>query len=131
MEEGEEGVALRTVKDKWNELGPLKLEDIMANSEEEINKNIPFGKSKFNQYIIGQIGEDGKVQGVGKEINHIIYEGQFKNDQYHGYGRFIYSNGNYYLGNWIDGKRQGWGKLVDKGGKIYEGMWQYSKFVGQ
>ena len=60
---------------------------------------------------------------LGKEINHIIYEGQFRNDIYHGYGRYIYSNGNYYIGSWQDGKRSGWGKLVDRSGKVYEGMW--------
>ena len=59
---------------------------------------MPFGKSEYNKYIIGQVGSDGRVQGIGKEINHIIYEGQFVNDIYHGYGRYIYSNGNYYLG---------------------------------
>lgn len=26
------GVALKAAKDKWNELGPLRLDDIMANS---------------------------------------------------------------------------------------------------
>lgn len=31
------GSALKTVKEKWNELGPLKLEDIMANSNEPID----------------------------------------------------------------------------------------------
>lgn len=130
-DEGEAaGVALQAVKQKWSELGPLRLEDIIANSNEPIDQSLQFGQSKYNKYIIGQIGHDGRVQGVGKEINHIIYEGQFKNDIYHGYGRYIYSNGNYYLGNWVDGKRSGWGKLVDKSGKIYEGMWQYSKFIG-
>ena len=34
LEEAEDGIALRAVKDKWNELGPLKLDDIMAHSED-------------------------------------------------------------------------------------------------
>ena len=113
-EEDQPGAALKAVKEKWSELGPLRLEDIIAHSSEPIDQSLPFGQSRFNKYIIGQIGGDGRVQGVGKEINHIIYEGQFKNDIYHGYGRYIYSNGNFYLGNWVDGKRSGWGKLVDK-----------------
>lgn len=77
------------------------------------------------------MGPDGRVQGVGKEINRTIYEGQFKNDVYHGFGRQIYSNGNFYIGQWVDGKRSGWGKLVDRQGRVYEGLWQYSKFLGQ
>ena len=31
------GVALKAAKEKWNELGPLRLEDIMRNSEEPID----------------------------------------------------------------------------------------------
>jgi len=116
-------VALRAAKEKWNELGPLRLEDIVANSQEPIDQTLKFGQSQYNKYIIGQLGRNGKVTGVGKEINHIIYEGQFKDDIYNGYGRFIYSNGNYYIGNWLDGKRSGYGKLVDKSGRVYEGQW--------
>jgi hypothetical protein len=69
------GVALKAVKEKWSELGPLKLEDIIANSSEPIDQSLQFGQSKFNKFIIGQINAEGRVQGVGKEINHIIYEG--------------------------------------------------------
>ena len=74
-EKDSHGVALKAAKDKWNELGPLKLEDIVANSDEPIDQSMAFGQSKYNQYIIGQLGSNGKVSGVGKEINHIIYEG--------------------------------------------------------
>lgn len=119
--EDSQGVALKAAKDKWNELGPLRLDDIVANSQIPIDQTLSFGQSKYNKYIIGQLGGNGKVTGVGKEINHIIYEGQFVDDVYNGYGRFIYSNGNYYIGNWVDGKRSGYGKLVDKNGKVYEG----------
>jgi len=70
-----EGNALKEVKDKWKELGPLRLEEIVANSSEPIDQALTFGQSKFNAFIIGQVGADGRIQGVGKEINHIIYEG--------------------------------------------------------
>lgn len=128
--EDSQGVALKAAKDKWNELGPLRLEDIVQNSQEPIDQSMKFGQSSYNKYIIGQLGANGKVTGVGKEINHIIYEGQFIDDVYNGYGRFIYSNGNYYIGQWLDGKRSGYGKLVDKTGRVYEGQWQYSKYMG-
>jgi len=96
--EDSQGVALKAAKDKWNELGPLRLEDIVQNSQEPIDQSMKFGQSSYNKYIIGQLASNGKVTGVGKEINHIIYEGQFIDDIYNGYGRFIYSNGNYYIG---------------------------------
>ena len=96
--EDSHGVALRAAKEKWSELGPLRLEDIVANSTDLVDQTMKFGQSKYNKYLIGQLGPNGKVSGIGKEINHIIYEGKFKNDVYNGYGRFIYSNGNYYVG---------------------------------
>ena len=74
-EDDQPGAALKAVKEKWSELGPLKLEDIIANSGEPIDQSLQVGQSRCNKYIIGQIGMDGRVQGVGKEINHIIYEG--------------------------------------------------------
>ena len=72
----------------------------------------------------------GRITGVGKEINNIIYEGQLRDDIYHGYGRYIYTNGSYYTGNWTDGKRQGYGKLNDISGKVYEGIWKNNTFLG-
>jgi hypothetical protein len=43
-DEGENpGIALRAVKEKWTELGPLKLEDIIANSTEAIDQSLKFG----------------------------------------------------------------------------------------
>ena len=35
--EDSQGVALKAAKDKWNELGPLRLEDIVQNSQEPID----------------------------------------------------------------------------------------------
>jgi hypothetical protein len=37
------GVALKAAKEKWNELGPLKLEEIVANSGEPIDQTLTFG----------------------------------------------------------------------------------------
>ena len=71
------GEVLSPAKDKWIELGPLRLEDIIAMSDQPVNTNLPFGQSNVNPYIIGQVDMGGKVSGVGKEINNTIYEGQF------------------------------------------------------
>lgn len=128
---GQPGTALRAVQEKWSDLGPLKLEEIIQNSSSPVSQSLQFGQSHYNKFIIGQVGHDCRVQGVGKEINHTIYEGQFKNDVYHGYGRFIYASGAYYIGQWADGKRSGWGQWVDTNGKVLQGMWQFNKMIGQ
>ena len=69
MDDDQPGQACKAVKAKWNELGPLNIEDIMANSHDEIDEDLEFGQSRYSKYIVGQIGRDGRVQGVGKEIN--------------------------------------------------------------
>ena len=69
------------------------------------------------------------VHGIGKEINKTIYEGQFKNDVYHGYGRFIYEDASYYIGNWVDGKRDGKGQMVDTNNIVSKGKWRNDKIL--
>ena len=40
--------------------------------------------------------------GFGREVrdNGRIYEGQFKDGKFDGFGRIIYNLGNYYVGEW-------------------------------
>ena len=40
-----------------------------------------------------------------------VYEGFFKNDQFHGYGRYIYPNGDLYLGEFALGEISGNGTM--------------------
>lgn len=49
------------------------------------------------------------------------YEGQFKWDQPRGKGRKIFSNGEYYIGNFGNGKANGYGIFQDLNGGKYEG----------
>jgi len=37
------GEALKAVKSKWNELGPLNIEDIIANSTDQLDQDLEFG----------------------------------------------------------------------------------------
>ena len=56
-----------------------------------------------------------------------IYEGQFHNDMHHGFGRYIYQNGGYYIGEYKNGVRCGSGLYVDEKGnrfdKFFVGNW--------
>ena len=38
---------------------------------------------------------------------NIIYEGYFVNDKYEGYGKLIFENGSYYIGQFLNSKRNG------------------------
>lgn len=75
---------------------------------------------EYEGYIINNLKE-GK--GKFKFINGDIYEGEFKNDKFHGYGKFIckesYDNGDVfeeiYEGYWENDKKHGKGELKING----------------
>jgi hypothetical protein len=48
-----------------------------------------------------------------------------------GKGKYIYTNGFIYEGNFVGGNRTGLGVLTSPAGDVYEGMWQNDQFNGQ
>ena len=64
------------------------------------------------------------MQGLGREVYDHIYEGQFNDNVYHGWGRFIGHKG-VYEGYWENGMRHGRGKFVsaENDGQVLEGNW--------
>jgi len=42
----------------------------------------------------------------------------------------LFSNGNQYIGDFLDNKRSGKGKLIIKNGDIYDGDWLDDKIQG-
>ena len=89
------------------------------------------GQGRWPQVKRGKCRKEYCYSAFQSHANGDFYEGQFKNDVYHGYGRFIYASGAYYIGQWADGKRSGWGQWVDTNGKVLQGMWQFNKMIGQ
>jgi hypothetical protein len=59
----------------------------------------------------GQLDEFGNLNGVGREVQDFIYEGQFKNNLFHGWGRYIDDLGVYW-GTFERGCRNGRGKWL-------------------
>ena len=53
------------------------------------------------------------------------------NDKFEGYGKYIYENGNYYIGKWLNNKMHGKGIVYYKNGNIkYEGDFVNGKYEG-
>ena len=50
----------------------------------------------------GQLGQNDRPSGIGRETskNGSIYEGQYQDGRYSGWGRKIYSNGTFDIGQW-------------------------------
>lgn len=60
----------------------------------------------------------------------MVYEGEWKNNKYDGFGSLIYSDNCIYTGNFCQGKREGNGKLVN-GKTIYDGEFMNDTKHGQ
>ncbi len=87
--------------------------------------------------------KDGKRSGKGKSVHwhsrsmrskvavKSQYEGGFENDLCNGFGFYTYpkeDSGDYYVGDWKDGKMSGQGKLVFKDGTKQEGPFENGSF---
>ncbi|MEO1513617.1 MAG: caspase family protein [Bacteroidota bacterium] len=59
------------------------------------------------------------------------YVGDFRNGKIHGEGILYFSNGNKYVGQWVNQYREGQGRLVFASGEVYEGAFRRSKFSGR
>ena len=57
-----------------------------------------------------------------------IYEGQFKNNKLHGFGRWMQSDGDCYIGQWKDGMRHGFGKKIKFNGEVEEGLFEEGRW---
>ena len=107
----------------------MSIMDIMKNSNDSnpivFGEEVPFGKARksYNFDIYGQMDQDsGKMNGIGRaNYKNIIYEGQFKNDKWCGYGRAIFQDGRYHVGFWQNDRKNGPGKTVKKVKKKDEG----------
>ena len=77
--------------------------------------------------------------GKGKKFNkkgELIYDGDIVNGKAEGYGKHIFVDGRYYIGQWKNSHRNGKGILYSKNGElIYEGdfvngeMEGYGKYI--
>ena len=47
----------------------------------------------------------------------------------HGYGRAIYKNGTYYIGDFKEGKKHGNGRLTNENGNVKQGRFENGKFI--
>ena len=64
-----------------------------------------------------------------------MYEGEFINDLYHGYGIHTWKNGNRYEGMWKNNRREGegtwiWGEQSSSPGHRYQGQWHLDQKHG-
>ena len=79
-------------------------------------------------------GTDDTPHGIGIKVwkgGSIIHEGYWKDGQLHGRGRYIYGDGDYYIGEWKEDRYNGEGTYYYINGDRYEGGWEDGNKYGQ
>ena len=72
-------------------------------------------------YFIGTFKNNRKEKGLQITAAGHRYNGEFQNDEYHGYGQFTNKDGRYYEGTYFQGKRDGKGTFKWANGAVYDG----------
>ena len=81
------------------------------------------------EYVGGCV--NGLAHGKGKAKGRDTYEGEFKQGNKHGKGRYTWANGDKYEGDYLDDMRNGKGNEIYKNEGTYEGDWVRSKKTGK
>ena len=126
------------IKKKVNEKSAEFDSENTNKRSETINNNSNMWKNLFQK----KANEPEKVQekcidgdcqnGIGKYIwsNGKIYEGEWKNGVPNGVGKLYFSNGDIYEGQLIDNHLNGKGKYTKKDGNVYNGEFKDNKYWG-
>ena len=66
---------------------------------------------------------NGQKEGLGKYVGSqgLEYDGEWKNDKYHGRGHWKHPNGDSYIGCFVEHKRDGLGTYTFADGSVYDG----------
>ena len=89
---------------------PIKLPITSYSGSRE--NGLPHGNGKARYFF----GDNDPQNGV--------YEGYFRNGLRHGKGKMVFDNGNWYEGDYVDGKAEGFGEFFTKGkNERYIGQW--------
>ena len=77
----------------------------------------------------------GKASGKGKAEGTDLYIGEFKEGLPHGKGTYRWKNGDFYEGEWANGKKQGTGGMsIKRSGKtdsVITGFWKKDTYIGK
>jgi len=105
------------------------LKNVEASISSSVNAPLLLGQSalsKLGSWEFDATGEyiiiNGKNFDIEKSIDEIVTYGCVSGDCNNGYGKYVWSNGNY-NGMWKDGLKSGKGTYISSDGNKYEGDW--------
>ncbi|EAR95959.2 tyrosine kinase domain protein (macronuclear) [Tetrahymena thermophila SB210] len=104
-----------------------------------IIENFEQKKDILNQLGMKDFYFEGNYQKLNPQCKYAkiyydngIYEGSIQNGKKQGIGKFMFANGNVYVGNWFENQQNGQGRFMFDGldSDIYNGEFKKGKFEG-
>ena len=95
-------------------------------------ENIRIKYFKNKDFFIGIMDKNGKDPLKGILFSHYgdYYNGEFSDGKKEGKGSIIYKNGTRYEGTFKNDRHDGYGKLIQLDGEIFKGEWKNGKING-
>ena len=100
-----------------------------TNTDNEYNASSSNRKQKTEQD--NTQASSSKFNKIYDEDGNLLYEGEMKNEKYHGQGTLYSTYGGKYVGQFLDGKFHGQGTRYFANGDKYEGEFENNEFNGQ
>ena len=109
-------------------------QNMYPTDSQENGESTAVTKKKTKYVLVNFEGywKDNKPHGFGKEIwpNDAIYEGDFMEGYKYGIGKLLFPDGSCFQGSMVDGQISGQGKYNWKDGRIYNGSWKDNRIDG-
>ena len=118
----------------YQELGAFALNEpiiknsVFHNGIYERNENLNRVKFYFSGYMLKDENDSKILNGLFVFINGQIFEGMIKFDDHSGYGRLIYNQEEYYIGQIKRNKRHGQERLFKKNNEVKEGTFDFNDY---
>lgn len=87
--------------------------------------------AKYGDVIEGYFERNYIIKGKGSFEYGDTYEGEFKDNDFHGWGKRTYEDGSIYEGGFKEGWFHGQGKYTSEDGQVYEGAFVDDQAHGQ
>mmetsp|Transcript_612 Transcript_612/g.703 ORF Transcript_612/g.703 Transcript_612/m.703 type:complete len:139 (-) Transcript_612:29-445(-) len=117
---------------QWHRLVDAFGEEGISMKREGASDELSFGTLEGFKMIDGQEGifageiKDGKADGLGRVVStswNEMWEGQFKDNEISGFGRYYYATGWFYIGYIENGKKVGPGNFYRDDGSVFNDRW--------
>lgn len=111
---------------RWQGVGPLAFQAAVASKKLTLNAKLGLQTKTLNatSSYKGQTIQAKPTPYIGRAVGDGIFEGNFIDGLLNGFGRIIYKNEDWYIGNLKDGLPSGLGNYTFANGTRRDGAWK-------